>query len=56
VRELIADCWAQDPDDRPSFREIFKRLKSVNFKVMPDVNPSKLAKWVKEVKKRSPNL
>jgi hypothetical protein len=52
VRELIADCWAEDPDDRLSFYGIFKRLKSMKFKVTPDVNPLKLAKFVKEVKER----
>jgi hypothetical protein len=53
VRELIADCWAEDPDDRLSFYGIFQRLKSMKFKVTPDVNPLKVAKFVKEVKKRS---
>jgi serine/threonine protein kinase len=53
VRELIAECWAQDPDDRPSFRGIFQRLKSMNFKVTSDVNPLKIAKFVKEVKEQA---
>jgi serine/threonine protein kinase len=53
VRELIADCWAQDPDDRPSFRGIFKRLKWMDFKVTAGVNPMKIAKFVKEVKEQA---
>jgi serine/threonine protein kinase len=50
VRELITDCWAQDPDDRPSFRGIFKWLKLIDFKVTANVNPLKMVRFVKKVK------
>jgi hypothetical protein len=56
LRELINECWADDPDDRPSFRGIFKRLKAMNFKVMPGVNPVKLVKFATEMKKRAEAL
>jgi hypothetical protein len=56
VRELIDECWADKPDDRPSFRQIFKRLKAINFKVTPCVNPMKLVKFAREMKKRAAAL
>ena len=30
-KTLIQDCWAQDPEDRPSFDDIVERLLSVDF-------------------------
>jgi serine/threonine protein kinase len=48
-RELITDCWAEEPDDRLSFNEIVDRLKEIKFKVMPNVNSSKLSKFVKQI-------
>jgi serine/threonine protein kinase len=50
VKKLMTDCWSDDPDDRPSFRIIFKRLKDIDFKVTAAVNSGKLSKFVKEIK------
>jgi serine/threonine protein kinase len=47
VRELMEDCWAVEPDDRPTFEQIVDRLKEMNFKVMADVNSLKLASFMK---------
>jgi hypothetical protein len=52
VGELIADCWADDPDNRPSFVAILERLKRMQFRVFPGVNSAKLAAFVKKVKER----
>jgi serine/threonine protein kinase len=49
VRELICDCWAPNPDDRPSFREILERLKAMRFKVTPGVNSAKVAAFVQKI-------
>jgi serine/threonine protein kinase len=49
ARELIMECWAEQPGDRPSFDEIVDRLKEMKFKVMPNVNSSKLSAFVKEI-------
>jgi hypothetical protein len=49
ARELITDCWAEDPADRPSFEEIVDRLKQMRFKVMPNVNSLKLAAFAKVI-------
>eukprot|EP00531_Pseudo-nitzschia_arenysensis_P010299 CAMPEP_0116118470 /NCGR_PEP_ID=MMETSP0329-20121206/2120_1 /TAXON_ID=697910 /ORGANISM="Pseudo-nitzschia arenysensis, Strain B593" /LENGTH=428 /DNA_ID=CAMNT_0003612097 /DNA_START=143 /DNA_END=1429 /DNA_ORIENTATION=- len=29
MRELISDCWSADPDDRPTFSDILRRLRSI---------------------------
>jgi serine/threonine protein kinase len=49
ARELITDCWAEEPGDRLSFDEIVDRLKEIKFKVVPNVNSWKLSAFVKEI-------
>jgi hypothetical protein len=49
ARELITDCWAEEPGDRPDFEEIVDRLKEMKFKVMRNVNSSKIWAFVKEI-------
>jgi serine/threonine protein kinase len=49
ARELITDCWAGEPGDRPFFDEIVDQLKNMKFKVMRKVNSSKLWAFVKEI-------
>jgi hypothetical protein len=49
VRELICDCWAQDPDDRLSFRGIVDRLEEMKFKLTPGVNSAKVAAFVQKI-------
>jgi serine/threonine protein kinase len=44
--ELIRDCLAIKYEDRPSFTDILKRLKEVQFKLMPDVNSAKITSFV----------
>jgi serine/threonine protein kinase len=52
VKELITDCWAQDPLDRPSFEVILERLEEMDFKLIFGVKPAKLAKFVRQIKER----
>jgi serine/threonine protein kinase len=49
ARQLITDCWAEEPGDRPSFEDIVDRLKEMKFKVMANVNSSKLSAFVNEI-------
>jgi hypothetical protein len=44
VEKAIRDCWATDPDDRPSFSQILRRLERMNFKLTANVNSSKLSR------------
>jgi hypothetical protein len=46
ARALIADCWAQDPDDRPTFEEIVDRLAEMEFRVAAKVKSAKVAEFV----------
>jgi hypothetical protein len=41
VGKLIRDCWATNPDDRPSFNQILRRLERMNFKLTANANSSK---------------
>jgi mitogen-activated protein kinase kinase kinase 11 len=52
VAELIAECWAEDPDHRPGFWEILERLEAMDFEVVPGVNSTKMAKFVAEMKEQ----
>jgi hypothetical protein len=36
TKELIRRCWAANPEDRPSFEQIFDHLKKNEFKIMGD--------------------
>jgi serine/threonine protein kinase len=49
ARELIMNCWAEEPGDRLSFEDIVDRLKELKFKVMPNVNSSKLSAFVETI-------
>jgi hypothetical protein len=33
VRELIADCWAQDMTERPSMSQVLERLLSIQERI-----------------------
>jgi serine/threonine protein kinase len=49
ARALIEDCWAADPDDRPTFEEIVERLAEIDFRVIADVDSAKVAAFVKRI-------
>jgi serine/threonine protein kinase len=48
AQNLIMDCWAKEPGERPSFEEIVDRLTKMKFKVMPNVNSHKILAFVKK--------
>jgi TPR repeat protein/tRNA A-37 threonylcarbamoyl transferase component Bud32 len=52
VKSLIQDCWAQDPEDRPSFVEILFRLDRMDFQITNNVKSEKVRRFVKAVKAR----
>jgi myosin-5 len=51
VGGLIVACWATNPADRPSFRQIVTRLKEMDFRLARGVNPSKVASFVEKITK-----
>jgi serine/threonine protein kinase len=55
TRALIEDCWATDPDNRPTFKGIVDRLAEMAFKVTADVNSAKIAAFVKRIEEWESN-
>jgi hypothetical protein len=49
VQRLLTDCWADDPDERPTFDEIVDRLREMEFKLTANVNSAKLLKFVEGI-------
>lgn len=49
VKGLIAECWDHDPDKRPSFEEIEKKLMVMGFQVAFGVNTTKLMAFVRRI-------
>jgi hypothetical protein len=49
ARAVILDCWAENPDDRPSFGEILERLIVMDAKVTADVNSKKVSAFFKKI-------
>jgi serine/threonine protein kinase len=56
MKSLISRCWAQNPDDRPSFPEILEELKRTDFKIMPDVDSSRVREFVSEIDAKRANI
>jgi serine/threonine protein kinase len=50
VASLIEDCWAENPDDRPSFVDILFRLDRMDFQITPGVKSGKVRRFVEAVK------
>jgi hypothetical protein len=49
ARELIKECWAEKPHHRISFDDIVDWLKEMKFKVMRNVNSSKISEFVTKI-------
>jgi hypothetical protein len=50
VRELICECWSNDPSERPTFFEIFRYLRGMDYKLMDGVKCAKVRAYVKEIR------
>jgi serine/threonine protein kinase len=49
TKDLINDCWKENPDHRPSFEEIWSRLVECDFKIITDVDVEEVKKYVREI-------
>jgi hypothetical protein len=52
VKQLIRDCWANEPHERPSFVEILFRLDRMDFRITAGVKSEKVRRFVNAVKLR----
>jgi serine/threonine protein kinase len=49
IKRLICKCWKRNPCHRPSFNKILNWLTAIKFKLIPNVNSSKLSKFVTDI-------
>jgi serine/threonine protein kinase len=56
ARELIRDCWAQKPCNRPSFEQILEDLDKTDFQITAGVRCGEVREFVKSVKRREQEL
>jgi serine/threonine-protein kinase TNNI3K len=49
VAALIRECWAQDPEARPTFAAVFERIRAIDYRILPDVDSDLVRKFVQEV-------
>jgi serine/threonine protein kinase len=49
TKSLICKCWQRNPCHRPSFNHILDWLTVIQFKLTPNVNSSKLSRFVKTI-------
>jgi serine/threonine protein kinase len=56
VKELILDCLAIEPNERPSFIDILFRLDTMDFRITGGVKSEKVRQFVKAVKAREKSL
>lgn len=56
MKELISQCWSQDPKERPSFDAIFEKL-STDFSYFDDeINESEVNKFLEMLKGNNNNI
>jgi serine/threonine protein kinase len=49
ITGLIEACWSVDPDDRPTFREIYLRLEEIGFALFEDVDSQAVRMFISDV-------
>jgi serine/threonine protein kinase len=49
MRELIPRCWSKNPNDRPSFQDIFETFAGCGFAILPDADATAISQAVSEV-------
>jgi hypothetical protein len=54
VGDVICECWAAHPDDRPQFDEILSRLEVMQFKATAGVKSAKVAAFVERITEEEP--
>jgi hypothetical protein len=56
MKSLISRCWAQNPDDRPSFSDIMTELKGIEFKILPGVDSRRVRTFLSDVERKEARI
>lgn len=51
IRELIEQCWSKNPNDRPTFKEIFKKVSSNEDFFLDGVDHQAVGRYIEEITK-----
>jgi serine/threonine-protein kinase CTR1 len=46
IKDLMERCWAQDPNRRPTFAQVFEALQRADFRLLPNVQSDVIAEYV----------
>jgi hypothetical protein len=49
MQELIPRCWLLAPDQRPTFDEIIRDFKDVQYRIVPRADAVKLGLYVEKI-------
>jgi hypothetical protein len=49
VKGIIEDCWAMEPDDRPTADEVYGRLRDAGFPLYGDVSAEIVEEFISEI-------
>jgi hypothetical protein len=52
MKSMISRCWAQDPDDRPSFPAVLMELKQIEFKILPGVDSAAVGSFLEGISRK----
>ena len=56
LQNLIEECWSENPNNRPTFEEIFDKLATKSDFLMDDVDENEFKNFVDEIKDSIENL
>jgi hypothetical protein len=56
IGRLIEACWSSDAKDRPSFEDIYKRLKEAEFVFFNGVPPKVVKDYIAEIDREEPRI
>jgi serine/threonine protein kinase len=55
VQELVGRCWGQEPDDRPTFEEVFRALAKNQFGIVPGVDGEEVCAYLEWMRQEITN-
>ncbi|OHS98269.1 hypothetical protein TRFO_35329 [Tritrichomonas foetus] len=55
-KELVSSCWEKEPENRPSFDQLFEEMLRNGINLMPDINESEVLQYLFETEKLTPEF